>query len=403
MRIVIQKFGGTSLRTTQERKKCAQHIINKLKSGYVPVVVVSAMGREGDPYSTDSLIKLALEENEILLPREKDLLLSCGELISAVLMSLNLRKNGYDAKTLSGFQAGIITDDEFSNSKVKAVDTQKIEDMLKEGIIPVVAGFQGISESGEITTFSRGGSDTTASVLAKAFNAEFIEIYSDVDGIHTADPKIVERAELLSQISYDEIVELAHKGTKIIHPRAVEIARDAKIPIFIKPVVSETAGTLIQSLKHERPITSIACKERIVYFRTEMKNGEESKVRAQMFAQIAASSVSTDFINILPDTAAFIVDEEKKRKVKKILNDLALNYSLRSDCVKISVVGTGMTGRPGVLSEILDTLIQAEIEVIQVTDSHTTISCLIKVKDKKKAINLLHECFFEDSSKKNKF
>lgn len=394
MRIVVQKFGGTTLRTTHERKKCAQHIITKLKSGFSPVVVVSAMGREGDPYSTDSLIKLALAENEVLLPREKDLLLSCGELISAVLMSLNLRKNGYDAKTLSGFQAGIITDDQFSNSKVKAVDTQKIENMLEEGIIPVVAGFQGISESGEITTFSRGGSDTTASVLAKVLDAEFIEIYSDVDGVYTADPKIVEKAELLSELSYDEIVELAHKGTKIIHSRAVEIARDAKIPISIKPVVSEKTGTLIQSVKHERPITSIACKDNIGCFRIEMSNRYVEKIRAEMFSLIAARNISADFINIQPGSTAFIVDADKKREVKRILDKLSIPYSLRSDCVKVSLVGTGMTGRPGVLSEILTTLEKAKIEVIQITDSHTTISCLIKAKDKKQAIKRLHECFF---------
>ncbi len=229
MRIVVQKFGGTSVSTPEMRSKVCDRVRSTLDSGYKVVVVVSAMGRESDPYSTDTFINMIRAVNPDPSLREMDLIMSCGEIITATLLASQLSVQGIPSRCLTGEQAGIVTDSNYGNAHILYVKPQNILQCLEDGITPIVAGFQGRSERGDLTTLGRGGSDTTASALGAALNAEVIDIFTDVEGVMTADPRIVENARLLDSITYNEICQLARDGAKVIHPRSVEIAMQANI------------------------------------------------------------------------------------------------------------------------------------------------------------------------------
>ena len=247
MKIVIQKFGGTSVSTEDRRRKVVSKVREALKNGFSPVVVVSAMGRTGDPYSTDTLLSLVdinFKKNNL---QATDMLMCCGELISSVIMSNSLINEGIEAIPLTGGQAGIITNEKFSEAEPIYTNVKYILKLIELGKVPVVTGFQGVTEEGYFTTLGRGGSDTSACILGEALKAEKIEIYTDVDGIMTADPRIVKDATLISSISYNEIFQLADQGAKVIHPRAVDCARKANIPILIKNTMNNCKGTLINS------------------------------------------------------------------------------------------------------------------------------------------------------------
>lgn len=234
MKKIVQKFGGSSLNTAEKREMVVKHIKKAIDNGYKPAVVVSAMGRLGEPYATDTLIQLASEIHPDIDKREKDLLMSCGEIISTIVLVQTLKKHNISAIALTGAQAGIYTDDNFGEAEIEKVIPEKVNKALMEGKIPVIAGFQGITADGDITTLGRGGSDTTASVIAAAIGALYIEIYTDVAGVMTADPGMVESARILEVVSYNEVCELAYQGARVIHPRAAEIAMAEGIPIKIK-------------------------------------------------------------------------------------------------------------------------------------------------------------------------
>ncbi|MGL5868099.1 aspartate kinase, partial [Clostridium chrysemydis] len=231
MKIVVQKFGGTSVSTKERRERVVNKVISAIKEGYSPIVVVSAMGRKGEPYATDTLLSLVDCNFKDSNKQAQDLLMCCGEFISSVVMSNELFNNGVNAVPLTGGQAGIITDDVFSDAKHKEVDSKELLRLVENGKVPVVTGFQGITEKGYFTTLGRGGSDTSAAILGAAVNAERIEIYTDVDGIMTADPRIVKEASLIDVISYTEVFQLADQGAKVVHPRAVDIAMKHNIPL----------------------------------------------------------------------------------------------------------------------------------------------------------------------------
>ena len=393
MRIVVQKFGGTSLQTKELRKKAAQHVLHKVKEGFKPVVVVSAMGRKGSPYATDTLLLLALNTNKDIHPREKDLLLSCGELISATIMVHTLNNLGTQAATLTGAQAGIITDDKFGNCHVKKVIPVRIHEFLEENIIPVVTGFQGINENGDITTLGRGGSDTTASILAVALKAELIEIYSDVKGIMSANPKIVEKARLLEYASYDEAVELAYKGAEVIHPRAVEIASNNSIPLVIRSTKDGNKGTMIHHIKSDRPITGVINMDNICYVKIYPESRGDYQTGLKVFRILAEVSISVDFIDIKPDQITFIINSENKMETENLLRENRFNFELKKNYSKISVVGSGMSGLPGIMAKIVEILNKNQITIHGCTDSHTTISCLVDKEQENKAVNALHTGF----------
>lgn len=245
LRILIQKFGGTSVATPDSRQLVVNKIKQAQKKGYAPVVVVSAMGRSGDPYATDTLIQVAKQANPLLDKRELDQIMCCGEMISAVVMASTLQSAGIKAVMLTGGQAGIITDDHYTQARIIKIDTSHLQELLWRGYLPVVCGFQGMTFQHQLTTLGRGGSDTTAAALGDALEAEAIEIYTDVDGIMTADPRLVPTARLLEHMSYEEACQMAYQGAKVIHPRAVELAMKKRIPLIVKSTFSNHPGTRI--------------------------------------------------------------------------------------------------------------------------------------------------------------
>jgi aspartate kinase len=383
MKTIVQKFGGTSLASKEGRELCAKAVKQRKNEGYNVVVVVSAIGRSGEPYATDTLKELATETFSAFSNKDSDLLLSCGELISAVLMVQTIKKIGLKAEALTGFQAGILTDENNGNSNILQIDTSNLLQILDSGTIPVVAGFQGISSSGKITTLGRGGSDTTACALGVALEADFIEVFTDVPGIMSADPNKIPESKLLNEISYLEAFQMANQGANVIHPQAAEFSQNADIPLIIRTAFQERSGTKIYNFTPDNVITAVTSKSNITFVQIAGKS------ITSVFTLIAESGISADFIDIRPDEITFIIDPVNKDKAAEVLKDFEV--SLSDDFVKISVIGAGMTGQPGVMAKIIEYL--SGIEIYQSTDSHTTISCLVKEKDEIKALQALHSGF----------
>ncbi len=400
MKIVIQKFGGTSLSTPEMRSMVVQKIINAKRGGFQPVVVVSAMGRKGDPYATDTLIDISSECCKDPHPREMDLLMACGEIISTVILANTLKARGYEARAFTGGQAGIITDSNFTSAEILKIKPDRLLDSVTNGRIPIVAGFQGITAEGDFTTLGRGGSDVTAVALGEALSAFAVEIYSDVDGVMTADPKIVPNASVLSHVSYSDILELASKGARIIHPRAIEYAIRGNIPIVIKNTSNTAPGTIV-SIDEDRSFgTSRALSRRVVTGVAHITGRVQVTIYEKDYAisnriltQLASNNISIDIINVLPDKMIFTIDDGKKEEAKQIIEDIGSKFTMLENCSKISVVGSRMRGVPGVMSTIVRALTNKNIRILQTADSHTTISCLVKGEDTAKAVIALHDEF----------
>jgi len=393
MKILVQKFGGTSVSSEEKRRLVASKVLNAKAQGYSPVVVVSAMGRKGEPYATDTLLSLVDESLKIMNPLAVDLLMSCGETISTVIMCNELNKNKIDAVPLTGGQAGIITDGNYTNAAILNVDTKRILDILGKGKTPVVAGFQGMDEKGYVTTIGRGGSDVTAAMLGAALNALETQIYTDVDGIMTADPRIVSDATLIKEISYDEIFQFADQGAKVIHPRAVEISRKYNIPMVIKNTMNECDGTIISNMGSES-------LENIITGITHMNNRVQIKICKSpgssyddLFDILAQNLISIDLINVFPKEKIFTIDEKDFTKFTHLIKELNMSYSFMKNCSKLSIIGSKMRGIPGVMARILKALTRENIEVLQTADSHMTIWCLVETGYVEKAINALHKEF----------
>ncbi|MEG6615700.1 aspartate kinase [Peptococcaceae bacterium 1198_IL3148] len=403
MRFLIQKFGGTSLTTPEFRKEVAAKILSAQNQGFSPVVVVSAIGRYGAPYSTDTLINLVKQINRDVPSRELDLLISCGEIISGVIMANTLMEMGCQAVFLTGAQAGIITDQNFSDAKILRVEPKKVLELAEQGRVVVVAGFQGISENGEITTLGRGGSDTTAAALGVALDAECIDIYTDVEGVMTADPHIVDDAKILEKVTYNEICQLAHEGAKVIHPRAVEIAMQKNIPLRVKSTFSDAPGTLVTNhgevygatidMTLDRTITGITNVTDVTQVMIDMKGQSIDNICLKVFKGMALADISVDFWNVNPQYIAFTVKDTVADKAKQILENMGIFPELNSGCAKVAAVGAGMTGVPGVMANVVASLTAAGVEILQSSDSHTTIWVLVKNEDMKKAIVALHKQF----------
>jgi aspartate kinase len=387
--IIVQKFGGTCLQTEENRMLTARRIWKAKKQGIFPIVVVSAMGRIGDPYSTDSLLSLCQEAYEVIRPRERDLLLSCGEIISAVMITQNLEKMGLKAKAFTGFQAGIITDESYNNSNVIGFSPYLLKQAIAEDYIPVISGFQGMSRNGEITTLGRGGSDTSASLIASILQAARIEIYSDVEGIYTADPNFITSADLISEMTYREVHEMANQGAKVIHPQAVLIAENKSIPIHIRHLFLDNQETIIADAIQKRPVTAVTSKKDILFIEIKVKQKNELEV----FSYLFENNISADFIDIRPAEITFIVQKENQIYVEEILQRQQYDFQIVAHFVKVSVIGSGMTGVPGIMAKIIFALQKENIKIYQTTDSHTTISCLIDTNKEEKALQALHDEF----------
>ncbi|AMQ74127.1 MULTISPECIES: aspartate kinase [Bacillus] len=400
MKIIVQKFGGTSVKDDKGRKLALAHIKDAISEGYKVVVVVSAMGRKGDPYATDSLIGLLYGSQSDISPREQDMLLSCGETISSVVFSSMLKENGIKAAALTGAQAGFLTNAQHTDAKIIEMKTERLFAALASHDAVVVAGFQGATEKGDTTTIGRGGSDTSAAALGAAVDAEFIDIFTDVEGVMTADPRIVENAKPLPNVTYTEICNLAYQGAKVIHPRAVEIAMQAKVPIRVRSTYSKDKGTLVTSHHSsnigsdvfERLITGIAHVKDVTQFKVPAKMGQYN-VQTEVFKAMANAGISVDFFNITPSEIVYTVAGSKTEAARSILAELGYEPTVTESCAKVSAVGAGIMGVPGVTSKIVSALSDKGIPILQSADSHTTIWVLVHEKDMITAVNALHEVF----------
>ena len=397
--IVVQKFGGTSVANFEKMAEVCEIVKKTKETGNDVVIVVSAMGRKGDPYATDTLLGLLEQVTDRPTDREKDMLMSCGEIISSTLMASMLSANGVDAVAFTGSQAGMMTNGVYSDAKIKDIDPSRIKAELENGNVVVVAGFQGGDDRGDINTLGRGGSDTSAVALGKALGCKYVEIYTDVDGIMTADPRVEPDAKVLDYIDYEEVFQMADKGAKVIHPRAVQIAKDGNITLAIKNTLNPSyEGTKICSVKNiENDGFECCCKEErfavankrdIVQIKIK-DNGTFTDILSEM----EEKSISMDMINFFIGEKAFVIDEKDKDNLEEILKRNKVDYEIKENCAKVTLIGSSMTGIPGVMSKVARGLKEAGIPLLQTSDSSMTISCLVDENDMENAVHAIHSKF----------
>lgn len=402
MLIIVQKFGGTSVATDESRARVVARVKAALEEGYSVVVVVSAMGRAGDPYATDTLIALAKRILPNPDPRDLDLLMSCGEIISSVIVGSTLSAAGIKTAVLTAAQAGIVTDENYGNAEVIKVDPHRILEHLELGYVVVVPGFQGVTQSYDITTLGRGGSDTTAAVMGAALKAECVEICTDVDGIKTADPRIVPDAKTIETMTFEEVCQMAHEGAKVIHPRAVEIAMQHSIPVRVRSTFNDSPGTLITSRqKPDSPATYRV--QKLVTGVTHMTDlcryticvDGDTLSHIKVFRKLADEGISIDMIAVTPSSYSFVIREEHAKRAEEALKQTGIQQQpdVLSNCAKVSIVGSGMRGMPGVMANVAEALHEAGVKLLQTADSNVTISCLIHKADLEKAVRALHRRF----------
>lgn len=404
MRIIVQKFGGTSLATTELRSRVCDIISASKEDGVGLVVVVSAMGRKNAAYATDTLIAMVKDINDSPSSREMDMLMACGETISGIVLANQLSARGIKASFLTGAQAGLVTDNNHGNAHILYINTKRVMEYLEHGEVVVVAGFQGLSENGELTTLGRGGSDTTASALGIALNAEYIDIFTDVEGIMTADPRIVEDAQLLDCVTYNEICQLAREGAKVVHPRAIEIAMEKGIPLRVRGTLNDSTGTIVAHniykvdepvrIISDRLITGITYTSNIAQIKIKIdsaSNGES--IELTVFKSMADEGISIDFITVGPDNIMFTVERDSAEKTRMLLMDIGVVPEIEMECAKVAIVGAAMTGIPGIMSRVVEALAEAEVPILQSGDSYTNIWCLVKKENMEKAVKVLHKKF----------
>ena len=401
MNILVQKYGGTSVATKESRKLVVEKVLNAKKQGKSVVVVVSAMGRKPEPYATDSLLNLIEQINPDINARERDALMSCGENLAAVIVTAELLANGCDAVSITGGQAGILTTDVFGDARIKGIDTNRLMSTLKASKVAVVTGFQGITEDGDITTLGRGGSDTTATALGAALDAELVEIYTDVEGIMTADPRVVPDAKYQKNVSYRDLVEMANLGAKVIHPRAVEIAMKKKVPLAIKNTFSDAPGTFVIEAYEEidspqnldNVVSAVANMSGVAQIKSVEEAFKSTNKVLSVFETLANENISVDMINVFTDRMHFIVDEKDLARTIDILENMKVNVEATKGCAKVSVVGSGMMDIPGVMSRFVKALDGAGVKILQTSDSNNSLSCLVVAEDMEKAARALHSEF----------
>ena len=401
MRILVQKFGGTSVSNADARQHVIRHIRKALDESYKLVVVVSAMGRKGEPYATDTLLDLVSQNGNVLPDREKDMLMYCGETISAVMLCSLLNAEEIPATVLNGAQAGILTNDHFGNAQILSINPSRIVEMLEENKVVIVTGFQGRTAEDDFTTLGRGGSDTSATALGVALRAEMVDIFTDVDGILTADPKIVHDAKQLPQITYTEICNMAYNGAKVIHPRAVEVAMQANMPVRVRSTFSDTEGTLLTSIYDprdrngsigDRTATAIAHVAGVTQIQIIQESGQDD-LQLKVFQAMARLSISVDFINVYPSGLMFTVADQLADQALVSLHDMGYHPHVLRGCAKVSVIGGGINGVPGIMALIVEALAEKDISILQSADSNITIWVLVKGEDMAKAVQSLHSKF----------
>ncbi len=402
MRIVVMKFGGTSVASPESRAMIVEKVQSTLRRGDSPVVVVSAMGRAPEPYATDTLLSLVADYPQHRHLAELDQLMACGETISAVLLAHVLRANAVASRAFDGRQAGVRTTDEPGNAKILSIDTGRLMSLIAAGGVPVVTGFQGVDSVGDVTTLGRGGSDTSAVALGAALRAHYVEIYTDVDGVMTADPRVYSEAEILQQINFEEIGELASEGAKVVHPRAVEMADEHGVPVWVKNTMNDLAGTYLaravprQAYERERVITGIA--HMFGMTQVVMEVGERG-AQADVLQRLARENVNLDLITIAPSRLVVILPAEMfRQKGEAVLKALNIPYEVTDRCAKISLVGAGMRGTPGVMAQVMACLHKADVTILHSSDSNITISLLVEEARVPVAVQALHRHFLSPAA-----
>jgi aspartate kinase len=396
MKTVVQKFGGSSLGTAELREIAASRVLETRARGVAPVVVCSALGRSPEPYATDSLLALLGPARN---GPNRDLLLACGELIASAVFAELLTSWGARAQAMTGAQAGIVTDDSFGDARVVHVDPDNITAAIQRGIIPVIAGFQGVTQRGATTTLGRGGSDLTAIALGDALRSEAVEIFTDVSGVMTGDPKRIAGAHTIERVEYEEMVELASEGAKVMHAKAAEHAHVSHTPYVIKGLRSNFGTTVDDgsAADRTRPVTGITSKREVAFVRIIQGDIDDAEARSRLevtlFGRLAERDISIDMINVNAAGVFFIVDSSKIEVVRDELRDLNLAVRVRTHCAKLAIVGAGMRGTPGVMYRVVHALMQAGIEIIHSTDSNITITVLVPEDDGVRAEQALHDYF----------
>ena len=401
MGIIVQKFGGTSVASAEKIARAARRAIKTKLEGHQVVIVVSAMG-----HTTDELIDLARQVNPNPPRREMDMLLTTGEQVSIALMAMAIEAAGHEAISFTGGQVGLVTDDSHTKARIRSIDADRIHKELRAGRIVIVAGFQGITAEGAITTLGRGGSDTTAVALAAALKARMCEIYTDVDGVYTTDPRIVPQASKINEITYDEMLELASLGAGVMHSRSIEFGKKYNVPIHVRSSLTDVEGTMIvaETAGMEsivvRGVTLKKDLARIVLVGVPNKPG----VAAQIFARIAEHNIVVDDIiqNVFDKgneaNIGFTTSLGDSREAQMVCEKLAKEMKLKAvetddNIAKVSIVGIGMKTHTGVASRMFNALGKAKINIQNISTSEIVVSCLVDQKDGEKALQILHEAF----------
>ena len=406
MGIIVQKFGGTSVADPEKIKNVAKAVIREKNNGNDVIVVVSAMG-----HTTDYLVKLAKDITPTPDSREMDMLLATGEQVSIALLAMAIQAQGYKAVSMNAMQVGIITECIHTKARIVDIKTNKLKQHLDEGKIIVVAGFQGVTPDGEITPLGRGGSDTSAVAIAGALQAERCDIYTDVEGVYTTDPRIVPKATKLDEISYEEMLELAHVGANVLHPRSVETAKQFKVPMRVRSTFKlDDLGTYItgvEDMEIYKPVAGVASdlsQIRIVICEVPDKPGNAAKI----FEALSKDDVSVDMIiqsyGRSDDTndIAFTVDASDYDKtmsiVKNVIKEIgASGVLVDEDIAKVSIVGAGMVDRPGIAASMFKALAESGINIKMISTSEIKISCLVEKNQSNAAIAALHTAFNLDA------
>lgn len=403
--LIVQKFGGTSVGDIERIKNVARKIVETKKQGHDVVVVVSAMAGE-----TDRLIKLAHQLTDNPDPRELDALVSTGEQVSTALVAMAIIELGFKAVSLQNHQLKIITDSSFTKAKIRKIDADKLIDLINQDIIPVIAGFQGIDENGNITTLGRGGSDTTAVAISASLmsyrNDVVCEIYTDVDGVYTADPNIVPGARKLDEISYEEMLELAGSGAKVLQTRSVALAMKYNVPLYVKSSFTNNKGTLItketNKMIEEVVVRGIASDKNQAKI-TLLGVPDKPEIIVELFKIIADSNIVIDMITQTSSVdgltdIGFTVTKADFKKAFELAKDFGRRYNVKGvdgdiNIGKVSIIGIGMVSHAGVASRMFSSLAKAGIKVKMISTSEIKVSCIIDEKDVEKAVKVLHDEF----------
>ena len=400
MALVVQKYGGTSVANLDKIANVAKKVIRTKEEGNDVVVVLSAMSGE-----TDRLIQLAQKAADEPEPREYDSLVSTGEQVTVTLLAIMLNGMGYPAKSFLGFQVRVLTDQAFKKARILNVDTEAIRTELKKGTIVVVAGFQGVDPKNNITTLGRGGSDTSAVALAAALKADVCDIYTDVDGVYTTDPNICSNARRLDRITYDEMLEMARAGAKVLQPRSVELAKKYNVPVYVKSSFTDEGGTLVtrEEKDMEKEVVAGVTYDRDQAKITVIHVPDRPGVAARLFTPLSEHNILVDMIiqnaSIQGHTdLTFTVSRKDVREATRIISGVvqevgAEKLEVDDNVAKVSIIGVGMISHSGVAARMFQTLAREGINIMMISTSEIKVSCVVEAKYTELAVTVLHDAF----------